>query len=139
MSQTFILGPDDSGSENAPVRYCAYPGETPVLSGGFLIKDWSLLTEDLPEISSAAKGKIWYAAVEKNRLFHFLYVDGEMVTRSRSINHDNWEEWSHDFTFGKPEKIGQLINIKNKNILKNLPSNGDLEMTAIVKQYGVMG
>ena len=141
MNQTFILGPDDSGSENAPVRYCAYPGETPVLSGGFLIKDWSLLTEDLPEISPAAKGKIWSASVEKNRLFHFLYVDGKMATRSRSVNHDNWEEWPHDFTYDidKPDKKGYLIQLKNKNILKRLPSNGDLEMIVIVAQFGVMG
>ncbi|MBE9510767.1 MAG: right-handed parallel beta-helix repeat-containing protein [Bacteroidetes bacterium] len=139
LSQTFILGPDDSGSENAPVRYCAFPGETPVLSGGFIINGWNLLTENLPEIDPVAKGKIWYASVEKNKLFHFLYIDGKMATRSRSINHDNWEEWSHDFTFGKPEKKGQLILLKNKNILKHLPSNGDMEMTAIVKQYGVMG
>ena len=139
MSQTFILGPEDSGYENAPVRYCAFPGETPVLSGEYLIKDWSLLTKNLPEINPVAKGKIWSAFVEKNRLFHFLYVDGEIATRSRSINHNNWEEWSHDFTFGKPGKKGQLIQFKNKNILKYLPSNGDLEMTAIVKQYGVMG
>ncbi|MEA3476960.1 MAG: hypothetical protein U9R60_02180, partial [Bacteroidota bacterium] len=117
MSQTFILGPEDSGTENAPIQYCAYPGETPVLSGGFLIKGWSLLTENMPEINPAVKGKIWYAPIEKNRLFHFLYVDGKMATRSRSINHDNWEEWSHDFTFGKPEKKGQLIQFKNKKTL----------------------
>lgn len=32
--QPFVLGPDDSGTEDAPVVWAAYPGETPRLIGG---------------------------------------------------------------------------------------------------------
>ncbi len=35
------LGPEISGSEDAPVTFAAYPGERPVLSGGVVIDGWS--------------------------------------------------------------------------------------------------
>jgi hypothetical protein len=34
LPQTLVFTPADSGTEKAPVTYAAYPGETPVLSGG---------------------------------------------------------------------------------------------------------
>lgn len=34
LDRTLILGPQDAGTRESPVTYRAYPGETPVLSGG---------------------------------------------------------------------------------------------------------
>ncbi len=34
LSETLVLGPEDSGTPRAPVIYRAYPGETPTLTGG---------------------------------------------------------------------------------------------------------
>ncbi len=34
LAETFTLGPEDSGTKDAPVVYAAAPGETPAISGG---------------------------------------------------------------------------------------------------------
>lgn len=43
----------DSGSEACPIRYKAYPGETPVLSGGRAMNNWSLYSGDIYRCSVA--------------------------------------------------------------------------------------
>src|SRR5262249_58040466 len=34
LKDPLVFGPEDSGTQEHPVLYAAYPGETPVLSGG---------------------------------------------------------------------------------------------------------
>ncbi|MFH0964643.1 MAG: right-handed parallel beta-helix repeat-containing protein [Planctomycetota bacterium] len=40
LGATLSLGAADSGREDAPVRYAAYPGEEPILSGGRRLTGW---------------------------------------------------------------------------------------------------
>lgn len=40
LSEPLILTPDDSGTKDHPVRYAAYPGERPILSGGRPVSGW---------------------------------------------------------------------------------------------------
>jgi len=42
LDRTIAFGPEDSGTEKAPVTYEAYGGERPVLSGGVAIRDWKV-------------------------------------------------------------------------------------------------
>lgn len=64
-------------SDSAPVRYCAYPGEIPVISGGKRITGWrkeqvgnmEMWIADVPEVAS---GK---------RYFRQLFVNGERRSR----------------------------------------------------------
>jgi hypothetical protein len=139
LDSTFILSSNDSGTKDAPICYVAYPGETPIITGGRKIKNWELTDPGNPEIAEKGKGNIWMAKIPKGWIFHFLYVDGKPAQRSRSINNDLWREWPKDYIFGKPEKKGQLLTFNNPEVLKNLPANGDLEMMVIIRQYGVIG
>lgn len=74
--------PEDSGIYGKPVKYVAYPGETPVISGGKKITGWKQVNEggrllwmtDLPDVKD---GK-WY--------FRQLWVNGERRIRSRHPN-----------------------------------------------------
>jgi hypothetical protein len=76
LSRTFTLGPDDSGTAQAPVTYRSYPGERAILSGGVEIHPhWSRY-----------KGQIQVAEV--GRWFNELFVNGERATRARSPNGD---------------------------------------------------
>ena len=34
LTETFVLRPEDSGTQDCPITYTAYPGEEPVFSGG---------------------------------------------------------------------------------------------------------
>lgn len=57
LPRTLELGPEDSGSEPAPVVYEAYPGERPVISGGVVVRGWKTTPEgrwqvQLPEVAA---------------------------------------------------------------------------------------
>jgi len=73
------FGPEDSGTEHAPITYAAYPGETPELIGGrrlngHRVASGGIITFDLPE----AKGGAWN--------FRSLFVDGRREIRARYPN-----------------------------------------------------
>ncbi|HTE25701.1 right-handed parallel beta-helix repeat-containing protein [Flavitalea sp.] len=137
LDSTFVLYPEDSGNHGNSIIYSSYPGEKAVLIGGRQIKGWKTLNES-PEISTAARDKIWVADVPGGWLFHYLFVDGKLAIRSQS-DHRFWRQWNKDHKPGKPDSNGQLISFSDKQQLKYLPSNGDAEMVCIMAQYGVMG
>jgi len=76
LDETLVLGPEDSGTPDCPVTWEAYPGETPMLSGGRRIAGWKpyrdgILQCSLPE----AKGGKWR--------FRQLFFNGQRQIRSR--------------------------------------------------------
>jgi parallel beta-helix repeat protein len=88
LQQPLAFIPEDSGTLNAPITYEAYPGETPVLSGGRTISGWVKLSGN--KSPSPARSHLWVAAVPdvKNGqwYFHQLFVNGIRRTRARSPN-----------------------------------------------------
>lgn len=40
LEQSVVFSGRDSGTAQAPITYKAYPGETPVFSGGRVVSDW---------------------------------------------------------------------------------------------------
>lgn len=81
LAKPIRFGPEDSGTERCPVRYLAYPGEKPVLSGGRRITGWAtkdgkLYTAHVPEV---AAGK-WH--------FKQLRVGDKRQIRARYPNYD---------------------------------------------------
>ena len=79
LAEPLALGPQDSGTNTAPITYAAAPGAHPVVSGGRVIKglkrnadgSWSTL---LPE----AAGHKW--------VFRSLFVNGRRYLPARSPN-----------------------------------------------------
>ncbi|MDY0165403.1 MAG: LamG-like jellyroll fold domain-containing protein [Thermoguttaceae bacterium] len=79
QSRPLIFTPADSGTKAAPVTYAAYPGERPVISGGFPIAGWE------PD------GRLWRTRVPETSLgrpwrFNQLFVNGGRRTRARTPN-----------------------------------------------------
>lgn len=82
-----IFTPQDSGTESDPIIYEAYPGETPVLSGGQMITGWRRTAG--AELSSPAKNHLWVAdvpAAKDGWYFHQLFIDGKRMSRARTPN-----------------------------------------------------
>lgn len=79
LEEPLTLGPEDSGTAQAPIIYSGAPGEPPVISGGRVIKgfkrnadgSWSTM---IPE----AAGHKW--------VFRELFVDGRRYIPARSPN-----------------------------------------------------
>ncbi len=72
--------PDDSGNDERPITYAAYPGEKPVISGGVAITGWAKPSDSpvwktvIPEVKD---GK-WY--------FRQLFVNGRRAIPARFPN-----------------------------------------------------
>jgi len=73
LPQTLVFTPQDSGTEQRPITYAAYPGERPVISAGRRITGWR----------REAEGP-WSAPAEPT--FRQLFVNGERRTMARSPN-----------------------------------------------------
>jgi hypothetical protein len=79
LAEPFVLLPEDSGTERAPVTYRAAPGAQPVFSGGRSISGWKpgpngIWTTQVPEVAAGR----WY--------FEQLFVDGRRAVRARTPN-----------------------------------------------------
>lgn len=72
LSRPLVLTPDDSGLEEAPITFCSYGEENPVLSGGSVIKGWKK--------KQVNKRLMWVAELEEVKngawSFHQLWIDG---------------------------------------------------------------
>ncbi len=79
LSEPIVLGPDDSGTDKAPIIFCADKGAHPVFLGGKKISGFEKVSDQLwrvhvPEVSNRG----WY--------FEQLYVNGRRATRAKSPN-----------------------------------------------------
>ena len=76
LPQTLIFGPEDSGTQDCPITYTAFPGEEPILSGGRIVTDWKPFRGDILQCElPGAKGGKWK--------FRQLFFDGQRQIRSR--------------------------------------------------------
>jgi len=79
LSEPIRFRAEDSGTEEGPITYAAYPGEKPIFSGGRAIIGWK-----------KGKGNIWTAQIEdvKNGKWTFrqIFVNGKRAVRARSPN-----------------------------------------------------
>lgn len=76
LHESFVLRPDDSGTEEYPITYAGYPGEKALFSGGIVINGWKqgsgpLWTVKVPQV----KGETIY--------FRQLFVNGQRRIRAR--------------------------------------------------------
>ncbi|MBN1249501.1 MAG: hypothetical protein JXC32_17700, partial [Anaerolineae bacterium] len=76
LTDTLTFSNADSGTGGFYVKYVAYAGERPLITGGQPIKGWTL--------SDPSKGI--YAATGTNTPFRQLYVNGVKAIRARSPN-----------------------------------------------------
>ena len=76
VTSTVALGNADSGQNGFYVRYMAYPGERPIITGGQPITGWKL-TDTTNNI---------YSATGLASTFRQLYVNGVKAVRARSPN-----------------------------------------------------
>lgn len=63
VTETFRLAGEDSGTADAPIRYVAAPGETPVFTGGQSVGGWRPLDESdaWPLLPADYRSQVWIA------------------------------------------------------------------------------
>ncbi len=76
IDQPVVFGPEDSGTESAPIVYAAWPGEGPIISGSRPIGGWQ-----------KGPGPLWTATVPAVRqgrwYFRQLFINGRRATPAR--------------------------------------------------------
>ena len=124
------LGIEDSGSEDQPITYAAFPGERPVFTSGVQVDGWKKIARDDPfygALPEAARGECYVADVpstimndEKKRGLFRLLVDrsGGWLERGRyslagQIRTPTQSEWAgavEDAIYYSPDmkKISEL-------------------------------
>jgi len=81
LNSPLTFGPQDSGASASAVTYQAAPGETPIISGGIQVSNWTLQDAGL---------NIWAASVNTTTMPRQLYVNGTRATRARTIDYPNY-------------------------------------------------
>ncbi len=78
LDTTVLFGPANSGTAGAPIVYAAYPGEKPVISGGFRLPSTTTW--------SAYKGQIMVTTIAKNLKIDQLFLNGNRQVLARYPN-----------------------------------------------------
>ncbi|MGE5220804.1 MAG: right-handed parallel beta-helix repeat-containing protein, partial [Omnitrophica WOR_2 bacterium] len=81
LSKTLALSDKDSGTRECPVTWQAYPGETPILSGGQVISNWKPYKGDIQQADCPA-------ALIKQAPVRQLFYRGQRQRRSRWPKYD---------------------------------------------------
>ena len=79
LASPFILGPDDSGTDQHSITYAAYPGERPQISGGQRITGWKKGDGEL--FTTTVLG-----AEQGGADFRQLFINGQRRQRARTPN-----------------------------------------------------
>ncbi len=81
LAETVFFGPEDSST-----TYIAYPGETPIISGGRKVSGWT-----------KSDGELWTVVIPEVKNGNFypraMFVDGQRATRARTPNIDDSEAY----------------------------------------------
>ncbi len=97
LDKTFTLTAEDAGTADAPIRYQAYPGETPILVGGRRVTGF---TRHQGEILKADVGAQGFRGV----YFRQLLFDGRRQHLARFPNYDPENPYAGGWSYvdGKP-------------------------------------
>lgn len=102
LPESLVFTPEDSGTQDFPITYKAYPQEKPVISGGRLINDWrqqgNLWVANLPDVQTGQ----WY--------FRLLRVGDDWAIRARYPNFDP----NNPLTGGWLYNIGSIGSITDE-------------------------
>jgi len=103
LNDTLVFTPDDAGTSTATITYAAYPGETPMISGGRQITEWEQL-----------KGNVWSAPLSglMNRKgdLHILRDGDNWAIRARYPNLDPDEPVTGGWLFAQaPDGTGKQV------------------------------
>ncbi len=127
LVQPIVLRPEDSGSDKQrPFTIEAYPGETPMLSGGRRISGFreirgkpGLWRTELPSVFSGS----WY--------FHQLFVNGQRRQRARTPN-----EGFFQIQGPSPNASPAQFTFRGNDIKSSWAKDGDVEAAALIAWWG---
>ena len=107
LDSTLTLNSSDSGRNGFTITYKAATGESPVISGGSVISNWSDTNGD----------GIWQASVPASSNSRQLYVNGQRATRARSIDGTGWSRNGSTGKYYAPSSANAWTNQSDIEII----------------------
>ena len=115
LYEPVFIRPEDSGTENSPTIIEAFPGETPVLSGGLRITGWR------------KEGKYWTAQVPEwngnDFLFRQVWVNGRKAVRARNVSDFNrmgrirFNDKANQTLWVPASSVSQILKAENAELI----------------------
>ncbi|MEI6499990.1 MAG: carbohydrate-binding domain-containing protein, partial [Armatimonadota bacterium] len=101
LKEPLVLGPEDTGTAACPISFQAYPGETPVLSGGVPVGGWKkgpgpLWTASVPEAAKIG-GKQLFVGGQRQILARYPNFDPDHPTTGGFLFARSPEHWTGGF------------------------------------------
>ena len=86
LTETVVLGLEDSAGEGQTITYAAYGDEEPIFSSGVRIEGWRELERDIPEgLSHMSRPHVWVADVPAELgTFRTLYDGDRRLSRAQT-------------------------------------------------------
>ena len=131
LDETVVFGIEDSGDEQSPVTYRAFPGEQPIFTGGKKLTGWEKVTSDPEGVSKKAKGQLWYVDLPSELRGKWkittLYDGTTMLPRSRSGELRVAESHQQDMVNDESKKLGRFLKWNDEPITlrRDFKFNGD--------------
>ena len=126
LSETLILGLEDSAPDGYNITFCNYMAERPVISSGINVTGWVQEEAVLPGLPDNACGKIWSAGLPEGIDSFFTLFDGE-IRLPRSVTKGFLP--TRDYVSNKPEKPEDLYLLHfPPGKIRNWPNLEDVEI-----------
>jgi parallel beta-helix repeat protein len=106
LAETITFAPEDSGTEQYPIAYEAFPGEQPILCGGQKITRWQPYRGKIQSVAlpDVAAGK-WH--------FRSLFAEGRRQVRARAPNVDAADPYRKGFFYAGRDPAGFGLAVGN--------------------------
>ena len=108
LSETLKLDKQDSGSEEAPIKYCAYQGEKPIIIGGKKINGFSSYEDGILKADVGSQGF-------KGIYFRQLFCNGKRMHLARYPNYDSDNPYGGGWAYADGEHVPMYAEIPNEN------------------------
>lgn len=129
LDETLSFDSRDSGTNGYTITYRNYPGESPSISGGKPVSNWTYDPAiDIDNTANNATVAGFYTVIPGDNKFRQLYVNGEPAIRARTPTH-GWKnaskgQWDSFIeapagTAKKPENIDILSRIPAFHLAKD--------------------
>ncbi|WP_165224365.1 right-handed parallel beta-helix repeat-containing protein [Aquisphaera insulae] len=144
LSDPLTLLPEDSGTQEKPITWAAYRGESPVLSGGTVLSGWTrtkingrdawtvrLPGEVVPGAPYAAVRELWVNGVRMRRARWPKSGTLQVAGLSDGEKHDNWSRGVNEFAFEGSDLKGWPGLTSGEAILANRWVESHLPIKAV--------
>jgi parallel beta-helix repeat protein len=128
LEKPLVFTPEDSGTENCPITYQAYPQEKPIISGGIPIKNWE------------KEGNLWVATLPQlttgQTNFRLLRVEEDWAIPARYPNYDPNNPLKEGWLFTKSANKSWETGTFDRGVARIHHPGDSLEWDIIVPATG---